>query len=344
MTNHVNGAGRPTLAPLWTDYQFGRSSTTAFRAAQGPLLSPSPRSSSRLPSPMYSPSSDGLARKKDRTLGDGRVHKARHSSVSSPKLLLSIEGQSPLVSKLEKVSLQLTALNSPLSTHEDAGETQYRHKIRSREDFGNVATADAFIIARSLRRDGSPTASTSHPYWEDESPKSKAPNRLTLRAIIRPKSPGRKNFLIQRNLDIDELRAVASITSPYQSDKSLSPSKTTRKPLPVPAKWTSNSRRPSAVPSSPQAERSSKIMSHSTDYDKLVRDSKTVPIHTRYILSTLPALGTLLGSGHIRSGDIVYLPVPHADSWPQTLRYVYTGEGELTIAMRENILYLGGRV
>lgn len=65
---------------------------------------------------------------------------------------------------------------------------------------------------------------------------------------------------------------------------------------------------------------------------------------TRYILSTLPALATLLSSGHIRSGDIVYLPVPHADSWPQTIRYVYTGEGELTVAMRENILYLGGRL
>lgn len=209
MTNHVNGAGRPTLAPLWTNYQFGRSSTTAFRAAQGPLLSPSPRSASRLPSPMYSPSSDGLPRKKDRTLGDSRVHKVSRSSISSPKLLSSIEGQSPLVSKLEKVSLRLTALNSPLATQGDEGETQNCLKIRSREEFGNAATADAFIIARSIRRDGSPTTSTSHPYWEDESPKSKSPNRLTLRAIVRPKSPGRKNFLIQRNLDIDELRAAA---------------------------------------------------------------------------------------------------------------------------------------
>ncbi|KAI0457417.1 hypothetical protein F5B21DRAFT_93963 [Xylaria acuta] len=344
MTTHVNGAGRPNLAPLWTNYQLGRSPTTAFRAAQGPLLSPSPMSPGRLPSPMYSASSDGLARKKDRTLGSSRVHKVSSPSVSSPKLLASIEGQSPLVSKLEKVSLQLTALKPPLITQGDAGDNQTHHKLRPREDYGNAATADAFIIARSIRRNGSPTTSTSHPFWEDESPKSKLPNRLTLRAIIRPKAPGRKTFLIQRNLDIDELRAAALITSSEQSDKSASPSKTNRKPLPVPAKWSSNNRRPSAGLSSPQAERSSNIMSHSTDYDKLVRDSKTVPIHTQYVTSALPALATLLTSGHIRSGDIVYLPVPHAESWSQTVRYVYTGEGELTVAMRENILYLGGRV
>ncbi|KAI8946365.1 hypothetical protein F4801DRAFT_70656 [Xylaria longipes] len=341
MTTHVTGAGRPTLAPLWTNYQLGRA--TAFRAAQGPLLSPSPMSPSRLPSPMYS-TSDGFARKKDKTLGNSRVHKVSHLSVSSPRVLASIEGQSPLVSKLEKISLQLTALKSPPATEGDAREAQTRRKLRPREDFGNAATADAFIIARSIRRNGSPTTSTSNPFWEDESPKSQQPNRLTLRAIIRPKAPGRKTFLMQRNLDVDELRAAASTTPPDQSDNSASPSKMTRKPLPVPAKWSSYNRRPSAGLSSPQAERSSKIMSHSTDYDKLVHDSKTVPIHTQYIMSTLPALATLLTSGHIHSGDVVYLPIPHAESWSQTVRFIYTGEGELTTAMRENILYLGGRV
>ncbi|KAI1739138.1 hypothetical protein F4680DRAFT_149054 [Xylaria scruposa] len=323
MTTHVNGA-RPTLAPLWTNYQLGRSPSTTFRAAQGPLLSPSP---SRLPSPMYSATSDGSARKKD------QVRRVSPTSSSSPKFLSSIEGQSPLVSRLEKVSLQLTALKASLATQRGP-----------REDFGNATTADAFIIARSIRRNGSPTSGTSHPFWEEEFPKSELPNRLTLRAIIRPKAPGRKTFLIQRSLDIDELRAAASTTPLDRSDKSVSPSKTSRKPLPVPAKWSSSSRRSSVGLPSPQAERSSRIMSHSMDYDKLIRDSKTVPIHTQYIMSTLPVLTTLLTSGHIRNGDIVYLPVPHAESWAQTVRYIYTGDGELTVAMRENILYLGGRM
>lgn len=67
-------------------------------------------------------------------------------------------------------------------------------------------------------------------------------------------------------------------------------------------------------------------------------------IDTQYAISALPALATILISGHVRSGDIIYLPVPHAESWPQTVRYIYTGEGTLTTAMRENIIYLGGSV
>lgn len=54
-------------------------------------------------------------------------------------------------------------------------------------------------------------------------------------------------------------------------------------------------------------------------------------------------LAALLGSGHVREGDVIYLPLPHAEAWPQTARYVYTG-GELTQAVRENILYLAGKV
>jgi hypothetical protein len=63
-----------------------------------------------------------------------------------------------------------------------------------------------------------------------------------------------------------------------------------------------------------------------------------------YAISRLPALATLLTSGHIHMGDLIYLPMPHAESWPQTVRFIYTGEGELSTAMRENILYFGGKV
>ncbi|KAJ2973412.1 hypothetical protein NUW58_g8944 [Xylaria curta] len=266
------------------------------------------------------------------------------STVLSPRVLRSIEGQSPLVSKLERVSLQLAASKSPLTPRRDSGGSLTHHKLRPREDYGNKTTADAFVIARSIRRAKSPATENSRPFWEDESSKSKLPQRLTLRAIIRPKALGRKTFLIQRNLDIEDLRAAALANPPGKSQEIASPVKAGRKPLPVPAKWSSNGRRPSIGVSSPQAERSSKIMSNSTDYDKLISDPKAVPIHTPYAMSSLPALAALLTSGHIRSGDIIYLPVPHAESWPQTVRYAYTGEGELTVAMRENILYLGGNL
>ncbi|KAF2968333.1 hypothetical protein GQX73_g5244 [Xylaria multiplex] len=350
MTTHVNNTGRPTLAPLWTNQQgLGKRPTAAFRTAQGPLLSPSPMSAASFSSPVYPPSFNDFMRKKDRALVNSLSHKTSPSSVSSPMSLASVEGQSLLVSKLEKASMQLTDTetpDSPLSplSQGNSQEAKQHPKFRPKEDYGNIRTADAFIIARSIRRNSDPATETSRPFWEDGSSGAKLPRRLILRAIIRPKAPGRQAFLIQRNLDIDEIRATASASALEKYHQSTSPSGLGRKPLPVPAKWSSTIKRPSMGLSPLEAEPPSKTTSHSTDYDRLIRDPKTVPIHTYYVISALPALSALLTSGHVRDGDILYLPVPHAESWPQTVLYVYTGQGELTTAMRENILYLGGRV
>jgi len=57
----------------------------------------------------------------------------------------------------------------------------------------------------------------------------------------------------------------------------------------------------------------------------------------------LPVLAALMLSGHIRGGDIIDLPLPHPEAWPVTVAYIYTGQGEVTEAMRQNILHLGGR-
>ncbi|KAI3324733.1 hypothetical protein HD806DRAFT_53906 [Xylariaceae sp. AK1471] len=356
MTTHMNVAGRPALAPLWTSYQnLGCLPTTTFRAAQAPLLSPSPMSPKTLPSPMYPTSHDGSMRNKDRALVDSLNHNIKSSGLSSPKSVSSIGGQSPLVSRLEEVSLQLTDtgksnshirdLESPLASQENTGPAQVRHRLQPWEDFGNMKTANVFVIARSLRRHSSPQPEIPRPaLWQNDSSKSEVPDRLTLRAIIRPKAPGRQPFLIQRTLDVDELRVTASPSTSKDSHQSASPSKAVRKPLPVPSKWSSNSRRPSTGSSLLQAERASKMTSNSMNYEKLIRDPKTVPIHLQHIVAALPALATLLTSGHVQKGDIIYLPVPHAESWSRTVCYLYTGHGELTAAMRENILYLGGRV
>ncbi|KAI1174045.1 hypothetical protein F4777DRAFT_412232 [Nemania sp. FL0916] len=351
MTTNMTASRRPNLAPIWTSNpSLSRLPTAAFRAAQGPLLSPSPLSADSVPSPLRTSSSEGPAPKKHRRTDDSLFRKIEPSSATSPKSRLPIEGQSPLVSRLEEVSLKLAnggevdLPKSPMAGDRNLGERQTTHDLRSREGYGNVATADAFIIARSIRRPDSPTVGTPRPFWESETPESSSSHRLTLRAIIRPKAPERQAFLIQRNIDIEELWAASASTADKRHG-SGSPSRASRKPLPVPAKWSSNSRRPSAGLLSPQAERaSSKAMLHSTGYDKLIGDSKTVPIYVSYAASRLPALAVLLTSGHIHGGDIIYLPVPHAESWPQTVRYVYTGEGELTNAMRENIVYLGGKV
>lgn len=63
-----------------------------------------------------------------------------------------------------------------------------------------------------------------------------------------------------------------------------------------------------------------------------------------YARSYLPVLAALMLSGHVKTGDSIDLPMPHPEAWPQTLAYVYTGSGELTEAVRQNVMHLGGRV
>lgn len=76
----------------------------------------------------------------------------------------------------------------------------------------------------------------------------------------------------------------------------------------------------------------------------LTLDHHTLSVDLEYARSYLPVLAALLLSGYIREGDIVDLPVPHPAAWPQTVAHVYTGKGELTEAVKENIRYLGGRI
>jgi hypothetical protein len=64
----------------------------------------------------------------------------------------------------------------------------------------------------------------------------------------------------------------------------------------------------------------------------------------QYARCYLPVLAAVMLSGHVREGDIIELPLPSPAAWPQTAAYVYTGQGQLTEAIIDNILYLGGRI
>jgi hypothetical protein len=55
-------------------------------------------------------------------------------------------------------------------------------------------------------------------------------------------------------------------------------------------------------------------------------------------------VASFLYSGHIRKGDIIDLPMPYPEAWARTVAHVYTGQGELTEAIQQNILYFGGKV
>ena len=60
--------------------------------------------------------------------------------------------------------------------------------------------------------------------------------------------------------------------------------------------------------------------------------------------SCLPVLAALILSGYIHKGDVIDIPLPHPRAWAQTVAFIYTGQGELTEAMKQNILQLGGKV
>lgn len=204
-------------------------------------------------------------------------------------------------------------------------------------------------------------------------PKILDPNQLTVRAIIKPKDVERPSFLIQRTFDLDALRATIPDPMPRYHPLSQLPPLPLRVPM-APASSSSAAR--AALPTRPplprrrSSIRSGELLSgrgrHGRDHETLIRDVKAVPIrksdsfpfpsktwYTNPLMSTtdlkyarahLPVLAALLASGHVREGDVVYLPLPHPEAWPHTVRYVYTGQGELTAAMRENILYLAGKV
>jgi hypothetical protein len=63
-----------------------------------------------------------------------------------------------------------------------------------------------------------------------------------------------------------------------------------------------------------------------------------------YALHYLPVLAALIFSEHVRKGDAIDLPMPNTWAWREVVSYIYTGQGVMTPAMKENILYLAGRV
>ncbi|GAB1310015.1 BTB domain-containing protein [Madurella fahalii] len=185
---------------------------------------------------------------------------------------------------------------------------------------GNGSEASCFVTAVALRR-----SSGGSSVDEEEATKGRPPewrNRVTIRARVRPCELGRAPFLLRRTFDMDELRAT----------------------IPEPSPGPGGSQRPSADLSHRRSLPAPRRRS-SPDLDKSpVRGVSTIPIHLRYARAFFPVLAALLYSGHIRPRDIIDLPLPHPEVWGQTVAHVYTGQGELTAAIEQNILYLGGKV
>ncbi|KAI1138037.1 hypothetical protein F5Y05DRAFT_384931 [Hypoxylon sp. FL0543] len=394
MTSDVNISRRPSLEPLWTNYRsFDGAPKTVHRPTPiSTNLSPSALSPKSLPgpSPIHPASYDGSMRRQDRALVDSLDQRARHVGNSAPLTPIEESSPSPLVARLEKISIlppmsMAQSLQTPASPENllqrgrsgslaSLPGTQVRNSgyytpdsnvspASSRRNssiglqdqlrtwghvyYGNAKTADAFIIARSLRQRGRnppPTATTSPTIIRPGGTSSN--NRLTIRAIVKPRVIDYPSFLIQRNFNLDELRSSIPDPLPHREVNGGS-NQQRRRSLPAvspqdtaPACVQPSSRRSSSV-------RSSRLLhpgATSMDIESLIRDSKAVPIHLKYARAYLPVIAALLVSGHVHEGDVIYLPLPHAKVWPETARYVYTGQGELTEAIKENILYLAGKV
>ncbi|KAI2619013.1 hypothetical protein GGS26DRAFT_573826 [Hypomontagnella submonticulosa] len=395
MTSDVNDSGRPSLEPIWTNYQtFGGMTKTTLRPTPiNTALSPSPVSPKSLPcpSPIHPASYDGSMRRQDRALVNSFDQKPRPAVPLTP---IDEYSPSPLVARLEKISIlppmsMAYGLPSPASPNFSAqgdirersgsivtlpdalSESQsrspgyytangnltpvsprrtsaleYQEQLRAwgHVYYGNTKTADAFIIARSLRRRNDNTEMEGARPKSLQVPGAASKSRLTIRAIVRPRAIDKAAFLIQRSFNIEELRATIP-NPPSHKRASCGSDEQRRRSLPmapslIGAAAQSRSRRTSSVRSGSLLRASGSNL----DVESLIRDANAVPIHLKYARAYLPVIAALLVSGHVREGDVIYLPMPHADAWPQTAQYVYTGQGELTDAIRENILYLAGKV
>ncbi|KAK1690483.1 hypothetical protein BDP55DRAFT_544441 [Colletotrichum godetiae] len=219
---------------------------------------------------------------------------------------------------------------------------------------GDAKTSDVFVQAVSLNRRSSNASTNSDQSAGGSSPPrmpstpTLPPHQRMMKFRVRPRALERKPMLITHTFDIEQLRSTIAdpLPSPAPADQRRRPSLHTQATSPLPK---ASSPRPSA------ARRRSSSAIHSTlPYSRGLksgdpraassRGADTIPIHLQYARSSLPVLAAIIVSGTIQAGDVVELPLPYPEVWSQTVTYVYTGQGDLTDAVKENILYLAGKV
>ncbi|KAK4220050.1 hypothetical protein QBC37DRAFT_60 [Rhypophila decipiens] len=188
---------------------------------------------------------------------------------------------------------------------------------------GNGSEADCFVAAVALRRPSDASYVEDNAAEREKEYRSR--NRLTIRARIRPRALNRSPFVLERTFDMDELRATVPDPEPTSpASRRQSADYPNRKAQPY-------------DPTKPERE-PERFSARS------LKAVKTVPIHLQYARVYFPVIAALILSDYVQTGDIIDFPLPHPEAWKQTVAHVYTGQGELTEAIKENILYLGGKV
>ncbi|KAL2259082.1 hypothetical protein VTK26DRAFT_7375 [Humicola hyalothermophila] len=222
---------------------------------------------------------------------------------------------------------QSLPVTSPNSRWERRTSLQIRQELQAWGHifFRNASEANCFVSAVALRR-----SSDSSSAEEGTTAGGMGKNLVTIRARVRPCALDRKPFLIKRTFDMDELRAtIPELPTVSAGTRRISTDLGTRSPLPA-------RRRRSSMAARTES---------GADLDKSpIRGTHIVPIHVQYARAFFPVLAALIYSKHVQQRDIIDLPMPHPEAWVQTVTHVYTGQGELTEAIKQNILYLGGKV
>ncbi|KOS19140.1 hypothetical protein ESCO_000521 [Escovopsis weberi] len=224
-------------------------------------------------------------------------------------------------------------------------EELWRHGSKA---FGDALHADVFVRAVQLpralseepmkRRGSSPCSSRSS---AESSPAPSTPvlppnGRLTVRAVLHSKTRCAAVGLA-REFELEKLHA----TIPEEPLPSPSTPNFDREALFSALRWSdgsTRSRRSCSVDIKMEDAGESPLR-----LDQI--SDGAIPMHTPYARAQLPALAAIMMSDRVGRGDTIDLATPHPGAWSETVAYVYTGEAELlTDPVRDNILYLGGRV
>ncbi|EJT78936.1 hypothetical protein GGTG_04028 [Gaeumannomyces tritici R3-111a-1] len=153
------------------------------------------------------------------------------------------------------------------------------------------------------------------------------PGRVIIAAGVIPRVKTRSRFEMKRSFDLGQVR----------------------KSIAGPPRRLSSAAAAGSLGGSDASGRRSSTMIRPSSQQNGVADAADALTNTRQINLTqasncLPIIAALMISGHLRDEDRIELPMPHPEAWPNTFAYVAESQGELTDAVRKNILHLGGKV
>ncbi|PHH63309.1 hypothetical protein CDD81_6083 [Ophiocordyceps australis] len=205
------------------------------------------------------------------------------------------------------------------------------------KELGNLDHQDmvAFVVARKLQRP--PCAPSSPGGANRAADKSRRP----VRVVIHPQNGA--PISLSRDFDLDKLRATIPDPQPcprpphYDRASLLAAAMARRSLL--------------AQATSAVEKETCRDQGQASPRSRATRDKHgscgpwSMPIHRDYARATLPMLASIMMSKRVSHRDRIDLPMPHPGAWIETAAYVYTGEqGLLTEHVRQNIVYLGGKV